>query len=128
MSFLRQTFSVLRTVLGDPSNRGEKSFRLLAAVAWQFYKRSVPFPIVLPLDNGISFLADPASGNSVGAIYTRIYESQYVLFARQHMGKNGVMCDVGAHSGLYTLLLAPGFRQAVLFEPEPETFLLLKRN
>jgi len=83
---------------------------------------------VLQLDNGISFVADPASGNSVGAIYTRIYESEYVLFARKHMEKDGVVCDVGAHAGLYTLLLAPDFSRAVLFEPEPETFLLLKRN
>lgn len=128
MSLLRPALSVLRTILDDPSNTGEKSFRLFAAAAWQIYKRSVPFPIVLPLDNGISFIADPASGNSVGAIYTKIYESQYIVFARKHMEKHGVLCDVGAHAGLCTLLLAPGFRQAVLFEPEPATFLLLKRN
>ena len=88
MSLLRPALSVLRTILDDPSNTGEKSFRLFAAAAWQIYKRSVPFPIVLPLDNGISFIADPASGNSVGAIYTA--EQRLALLAgsldaaRQH--------------------------------------------
>lgn len=109
MNFLSKTVSVFSTVLRDPSNKGQRAFRLLAAFAWQIYKRTVPFPIILPLDNGVYFVADPAAGNSVGAIYTRVYESQYVLFSRKHISGGGVLCDVGAHTGLYTLLLASSF-------------------
>lgn len=120
--------SVIKTILDDPSNKNEIGFRLFVSVLWQCYKRIFPFPLVLPLDNGLSYIADPAAGNSTGVIYTRIYESEYIIFLRKYMEKGGVIVDIGAHTGLYTLLLAPAFSRAVLFEPDPETFLLLRKN
>lgn len=125
---LRRLISVIGTILNEPSNEKQKGFRLLVSVLWQCYKRMVPFPIIVPLDNGLSYIADPAAGNSAGVIYTRIYESQYILFVRRYLEEGGIILDVGAHTGLYTLLLAPGFSRAVLFEPDPETFLLLRKN
>jgi hypothetical protein len=74
------------------------------------------------------FVLDPSSGNSAGAVYTRIYEYAFVEFARQHVDPGGTLVDVGAHSGLYTLLLAHLFQRAFLFEPAPDTYRLLCRN
>lgn len=120
--------SVITTILDDPSNKNEIGFRIFVSVLWQCYKRIIPFPLVLPLDNGLSYIAEPSAGNSTGVIYTRIYESEYIIFLRRYLEKGGVIVDVGAHTGLYTLLLAPAFSRAVLFEPDPETFHLLRRN
>ena len=120
--------SVFRTILDEPSNKNEIWFRFFISILWQFYKRISPFPLILPLDNGLSYIAYPAAGNSTGVIYTRIYESQYIVFLRQYLEKGGVIVDIGAHTGLYTLLLAPLFSRAVLLEPDPNTFLLLKKN
>lgn len=128
MSSLRQGLSVLQVILRDPSNKGQRLFRLFLAISWQLYKRCVRLPIILPLDNGLALIADPAAGNSVGAIYTRVYESEYVFFCRKHIPEGAVMCDVGAHIGLFTLLLAPKLKKAVLFEPDPATFSLMVKN
>jgi len=114
--------------MSDPSNAGQRGFRLFVALAWQIYKRCVNFPVLLPLDNGLTLIADPEAGNSVGAIYTRIYESSYVLFCRKNIPDGAVICDVGAHVGLFTLLLAQKIKSALLFEPDPVTFSLLKKN
>lgn len=97
-------------------------------IGWQVWKRTVRLPLVLTLDNGMLFLADPRSGNSAGAIYTRIYESVYTEFVRKAVVPGGMMCDVGAHVGLFTLLLAPLFRSGVCFEPASDAFGFLRRN
>jgi FkbM family methyltransferase len=112
----------------DASNVGERCRRLVWSLAWQIWKRSVGLPIIVTLDNGMSYVLDPLSGNSAGAIYTRIYEYPLIRFARAHIEPGGTLVDVGAHSGLYTLLLAHLFRRAFLFEPAPDTFRLLCRN
>jgi FkbM family methyltransferase len=125
---LQSTFSVFRTVWTDPSNRGARLQRVGAAIAWQAYKRSLPFPLVLPLDNGLLFCADPSSGNSTAAIYTRIYESTYIQFLRRECVAGGTIIDIGAHVGIYTLLLADLFEGGLCLEPAPDTYALLERN
>jgi len=76
----------------------------------------------------MDYVLDPASGHSAGAVYTRIYESSLIEFARAHVEPGGTLVDVGAHSGLYTLLLAHLFQSGFLFEPAPDTYQLLRRN
>jgi len=98
------------------------------SAGWQVWKRTTRLPLLLTLDNGLLFVADPRSGNSAGAIYTRIYESVYTQFIRKTVVAGGMLCDVGAHVGLFTLLLAPLFRSGFCFEPAPDTFELLCRN
>jgi FkbM family methyltransferase len=124
----RTVRSVVSTVIDEPSNRGEVVRRLLMSVGWQLWKRMMRTPLVLTLDNGLLFVADPRSGNSTGAIYTRIYESRYVEFVRRAVVPGGIICDVGAHVGLFTLLVAPLFRGGYCFEPAPDCHELLVRN
>lgn len=132
MEYIKRKFrivlSILRMVLFDASNKGEVTFRIMTSIGWQIYKRLFKFPIVLPLDNGLIYIADPRAVNSTGVIYTKIYESDYILFIRNNCNNGGVMVDVGAHTGLYTLLLNDCINKAVLFEPDPNTCKLLKRN
>jgi len=125
---IRNVTNVLSTVWKEPSNRGERGRRILMAIGWQAYKRIVGLPIVLTLDNGLLFYADPRAGNSTSAIYTRIYESKYIQFVRRHCVSGGAIIDVGAHTGIYTLLLAELFRGGLCFEPAPDTFSILVKN
>jgi FkbM family methyltransferase len=122
--------TVLNTIINEPSNKGEVGFRLIVSVLWQIYKRIFPFPLVLPLDNRLLYIADTEAVNATGAIYTRIYESQYIIFLRQYLenARGGCFVDIGAHTGLYTLLLAPYFTKGVCFEPDSVTFQLLRKN
>jgi FkbM family methyltransferase len=100
------------------------------ALAWQVFKRTVGLPLVLTLDNGRSYFAHPKAGNSAGAIYSRIYEAEYILFLRENICRDpgAVLLDVGAHTGLVSLLLADAFERAACFEPAPDTFRILETN
>jgi FkbM family methyltransferase len=124
----RIAFSAFKVIWFDPSNRGQRIHRLIVSILWQVYKRAIGLPVILELDNGMKFIAEPRSGNSTGVIYTRIYESRYITFARKYVMPNGGLCDVGAHAGLYTLLLAPLFSYGLCFEPAADTRVLLERN
>ena len=128
MGVIRSITNVLSTVWNEPSNREERGRRILMAFGWQVYKRIVGLPIVLTLDNGLLFYADPRAGNSVSAIYMRIYESRYIQFVRRHCVPGCAIIDVGAHTGIYTLLLAELFQSGLCFEPAPDTFSILVKN
>lgn len=132
MRYIKRKFeiisSIFKMIVFDKSNKGEILFRIFAAIGWQIYKRIFTFPIVLPLDNGLSYIADPRAVNSTGVIYTKIYESTYVSFIREHCKKGGILIDIGAHTGLYTLLLNSQFSKSILFEPDPNTCKLLRKN
>ncbi len=119
---------VLRYILENPSNQGQKLYRLFLAAGWQLYKRTIGLPLVVTLDNGLLYMADPLANNATGAIYTRLYEPEYTMFLRQHLRQGGTLIDVGAHSGLYPLLLACILPRGVCFEPTPESFELMARN
>lgn len=124
----KQFISVPKYILSEESNRSEKIKRLIFAAFWQLWKRTIKLPIVLPLDNGQQFIAEPKAKNSTGAIYTRIYEYRCIMFARKHVQRGGVICDVGAHTGLYSLLLANLFDKGICFEPADDSFELLRKN
>ncbi len=102
--------------------------RLGAAIVWQAYKRTFQFPLVLRLDNGLLLYADPSCRNSTAAIYTRIYESTYIQFLRRECVRGGSIVDVGAHIGIYTLLLADLFESGVCLEPAPDAHSILVKN
>jgi FkbM family methyltransferase len=129
--FLRQLGflpGLVRYIVENPSNEGEKAYRLALAVGWQIYKRTVGLPLVTKLANGVSFVIDPISLNSTGVIYTRLYEPEFSQFARDHVVQGGACIDVGAHVGLFSLQLADLFHEGVCFEPAADNFRLLERN
>lgn len=119
---------IFSTIINEPSNKGQIIFRIFISIVWQIYKRTIKFPIILPLDNGLKYIANPKAVNATGLIYTRIYESQYIEFLRKNLVENAYMIDVGAHTGLYTLLLNSNIKRAICFEPDPSTFILLRNN
>jgi FkbM family methyltransferase len=119
---------LVRYIVDNPSNEGERTYRLGLAAAWQLYKRTVGLPLVLRLENGLAFVADPVSTNSTGVIYSRVYEPEYTAVARANVIGGGAVIDVGAHVGLFTLQLADLFVEGVCFEPAADNFRLLQRN
>jgi FkbM family methyltransferase len=128
MSPVTAARSVFSAIWNDPSNEGERLKRLALGVAWQIYKRTVGLPLIVRLDNGLRFIAEPRAGNSSGVVYTRLYEARYTSWLRRNVVPGGTMCDVGANSGLFALQLADLFKAGVCFEPAPDTFQLLSEN
>jgi FkbM family methyltransferase len=128
MKKLRYLLTIPLFILKEPSNKGYRFKHLMLALGWQLWKRVGGPRIIKTIDNGALFILDPQSGNSVGAIYTRVYSSIHVNFVRKHILTNGTMIDVGAHAGLYSLLFKHLIRRTVLFEPAHDTLKLLRRN
>jgi len=114
---MQETLSITRRILTHPSNRGAERFkRLIAFVGWQLWKRSVRQPLTLRLFNGFRFRAYPRCHISSSAIYFRIPDFGELSFLRRNL-HNGILIDVGANVGLFTLSLADKVRHAILFEP-----------
>ncbi len=125
---LRAVIGILRYILDNPSNEGQKLRRLTYAAGWQLHNRITGLPLLIPLDNGLKFISEQNSTNATGVIYTRLYEPEYTIFLRKHLQSGGSILDVGAHMGLFTLQLAHLFTGGACFEPAEDTFAALVRN
>ena len=127
---ITQICRTAKYIWDNPSNRGQRLKRTALMVIWQLYKRLVGIPLLLTLDNGFKFVAEPRSRNSTGVIYSRLYEPEYTLFLRDLFDDSTglIAVDVGAHVGLFSLQLAQFFKTIYCFEPAPDTFALLQQN
>jgi FkbM family methyltransferase len=123
-------FGLFKYIYFNESNRGQKIKRFVLCLCWQIYKRVIKLPLIVTLDNKKQFVIDPASRNSTGVIYTRIYEPEYTLFLRTYFSKyRGQMAiDVGAHVGLFSLQLSHLFNEIHCFEPASDNYKFLLRN
>jgi FkbM family methyltransferase len=128
MRFFQVSKQVFRYINDSPSNKGQKLYRFFLAFVWQVYKRTVGLPLISRLDNGASFILLPGSTNSTGNIYVRTYEAEYIYFLRKEVEPGGVFLDIGAHMGLYTLLLKDKFSAGFCFEPAEDNFSALRKN
>lgn len=60
-----------------------------------------------------------------------VYESRETSFIEQEISEGEVVVDIGAHIGYYTLIFARlvgPTGKVIAFEPDPDTFNLLKKN
>lgn len=82
-------------------------------------KRLLKTPVHTRLWNGAYYLADPADEMASFAFYTRIYHSALIDFTSTVCEK-GPMVDVGANTGLFSLMLSHQFTEAILYEASPD--------
>ncbi|MEI9476254.1 MAG: FkbM family methyltransferase [Deltaproteobacteria bacterium] len=85
-------------------------------VAWQLWKRTVHKSVVVKLFNGYKFRLYPDCHESSSVVYFRVPDFREVTFLRRQ-AQGGVLIDVGANVGRFTLLLADRINDAILFEP-----------
>ena len=111
---LRVPLSILR----HPANGGRRVRRLLAAVGFQIWKRTVGRPIEIELLNGMRFMAHRRCDCSSEAVYYGCTSSREAAFLRDCLD-GGTLIDIGANVGLFTLSLADLVDDALLFEPNP---------
>jgi FkbM family methyltransferase len=102
-----------------PSNRGHVPSQLLRACLWQAWKRLTGKPWTVRLANGLRFRVPPESWVGSLAIYFRDPYFPAGRFIRRFL-QGGLVLDVGANVGLFTLSLADRVERAVLFEPDPD--------
>lgn len=115
-------------ILLSSSNKGQKIRRYFLAFCWQVYKKLVGLPLITKLDNGRFFILYPNSTNATANIYVKTYEAEYIYFLRNNLAKGGISLDIGAHMGIYTLLLVDHFDGGYCFEPAKDNFTALENN
>ena len=113
---MRKLIHVLGRILRHESNEGRRFRRLVASAVWQIWKHSIGRPMGITLFNGYRFLAYPDCDSSLNAIYFHVPDYREVSFLRKRIRK-GVLFDVGANVGLFTLSMADKIDRAFLFEP-----------
>jgi FkbM family methyltransferase len=121
MSFreqIRGASTIMTSVWQEQSNRDQRLRRIFMAAGWQGWKRIVRKPLELELFNGMRFRAYPDCACSSSAVYSKIPNSRYVRFLRNH-AERGTFLDVGANVGMISTLLADTVQHALLFEPNP---------
>jgi len=111
-----------------PPNRGQRLRRLCLAVFWQLHKRLIGLPLIYRLDNGFRFVAYPQSIGASYAFYVSEYDYPFIRFHRSWLSGQGTILDVGANIGLYALSLATHCKSAILVEPDPVAFEMMREN
>lgn len=128
---VKKAMSIFHLVWNDNSNSGSRFRRLLISFLYQIYKR-LPFakPFNVNLISGYKYIVNPKIPNSAGIIYSRVYESNAIDIARNVLSKrsSGIIVDVGAHTGLYSLQLADLSSKIILIEPSIQTAKVLHEN
>jgi FkbM family methyltransferase len=79
--------------------------------------------LVIELRDGTKILCRPKGGD-----LSVIVELQGINYYKFPKRKQGVVIDIGAHIGVFTLLASKYAERVFAFEPCPENFKILKRN
>jgi FkbM family methyltransferase len=106
----------VRRILRDKSNQGRRCRRVLASVGWQIWKRTIHKPLKVKLLNGYRFVAYRDCDSSSKVMYFYISDHREITLLREKI-QGGVLVDVAAKVGLFTLSLADKVDTAILFEP-----------
>ena len=109
---------VAKGIWRNDSNHGQRVRRLFMFAGWQFWKRVIRAPVIVPVFNGFRFVAYPDCQVSSGFIYYRVPDYEEITFIRKHIN-GGMLIDVGANVGSVSILLADKVQHAILFEPNP---------
>lgn len=128
---IKRAISIFNLVWNDASNSSSRFKRVCISFLYQIYKR-IPFakPFHVELVSGYKYIVRPNVPNSIGIIYSRIYESNAIDIARTVLSNrdSGTIIDIGAHTGLYSLQLADLSSKIILIEPSNETAKVLHEN
>jgi FkbM family methyltransferase len=121
---------IARAILSNPGNAGQYCKRLVSALRWQLYKRTIAKPKTITLASGLRFRAYPDCVVSSALIYASWPEYNEVAFCRSRLCSQDVVIDVGANVGHLPLLLGDLLEPTNIFsfEPAPEAFRRLKEN
>lgn len=119
----------IKTVLGHPLNKDRKVKALMTLFKRGLVIRLHKHPMVYPFVEHVSLVVDKGMSSAELQIYTRLYDTNEMLFVMHYLRPEDTFVDVGANIGVYSVL-ASGIAGAksMSFEPIPSTFLNLKRN
>lgn len=126
-------FSALRNVrrqLGVRLDTSIWSFLrgVLLGGAWQLYKRTLKWPLLVKTYRNTYFLLRPNCITSSRFVYERRPDWRFVSVLALFGGEDVAFVDVGANVGLYSVLLCGVFPRGWLFEPNPVAAEMARQN
>lgn len=83
---------------------------------------------LVPLVDGVRFIARPGMHGATGNIYVGLMEFEDMAFVLHFLQASDEFIDVGANVGIYSLLAATRCKKVMAIEPVPSTYELLKQN
>lgn len=103
---------------------------LLRSFIRQFYKRILKKDLKMKLPTGNIYSVAPSDSSAAEVFITRAsvdWGSEAVLY-KYLSNTNGIFIDIGAHTGYYSLYMAPAVKQVIAFEPDEMSFNMLQAN
>ncbi len=96
----------------------------------QFYKRILKKDLKMKLPTGKMYSVAPWDHAAAEVFITRAnadWGSETILY-KYLSNTNGTFIDIGAHTGYYSLYMAPAVKQVIAFEPDKMSFNALQAN
>ena len=96
----------------------------------QFYKRILKKDLKMRLPTGNIYSVAPWDPSASEVFITRAnvdWGSEAILY-KYLSNTNGIFIDIGAHTGYYSLYMAPAVEQVIAFEPDMMSFNALQDN
>lgn len=121
-SRLRALPTALAMLWREPTNRGQKLVRTLLFFAWVPTQKWLRPRLIMRMDNGLLIRARTTK------VLLNRFEPLLTSFVIEHACPGGIMIDVGASVGIYTLQVAPGFEELICIEPSAPDVTLLHQN
>jgi FkbM family methyltransferase len=132
-------YSTLNYILKHPMNKGrDKSGHdvvdvrlalsaLCRYVGWQVRSRLTDY-VIVPFVNDTRLLVANGMSGATGNIYCGLNDFEEMGFVLHALRKGDLFYDIGANVGAYTVLAGATGAEVWAFEPNPESFWMLRRN
>jgi FkbM family methyltransferase len=126
------TYNPIKTLISIASHPGNKNNKIRAIsryFKWQIGSRLLGFQQVMPWIDDAKLYIRPGEAMVTHNLYTGVYEYYDMLFLLHCLTKEDEFLDIGANSGVYTVLAGAVLGvKVVAFEPIPDTYSRLLDN
>lgn len=120
---------VIRWIIQQPLNRGNKQKALKRFLQWQLNVRINPYPIILPWVNGAKLIVQRGMTGATGNLYAGLHDFEDMSFLLHLLRDEDMFMDIGSNIGSYTILASGAIRcRCIAIEPIPSTYEHLKNN
>lgn len=126
---MNRLLTVIRWIIRQPLNRGNKQKVLKRFLQWQLNVRINPYPIILPWVNGVKLIVKRGMTGATGNLYAGLHDFEDMSFLLHLLRDEDMFMDIGSNIGSYTILASGAIRcRSIAIEPIPSTYEHLKNN
>lgn len=126
---LKNIRNTLNFIVRHPLSKGRVLASLGRYARWQVGSRLVSGPVATEFVNGSMLLAKPGMTGATGNVFVGLHEFEDMAFVLHFLRPGDLFVDIGANIGSYTILAGTIAKaNCIAFEPNPQTFVWLRRN